>query len=105
MAGTHPLSLWQHLSLDDATNATAQPGSLRRFAQTDPEVSPASSTAVSCQVEDALSCVWESFVVPMFHVTRLGFGLSLLFYGMAFRTFAFHVIVFRIAGFKQVRTQ
>ena len=42
---------------------------------------------------------------PVGHLMRLGFGLSLLFYGMAFRTFAFHVIVFRIAGFKQVQPQ
>lgn len=39
---------------------------------------------------------------PVLHLARVGFGLSLLFYGMAFRTFAFHVIVFRISGFKQV---
>eukprot|EP00903_Cladosiphon_okamuranus_P014556 g13502.t1 len=55
------------------------------------------------RVEDAVCCAWTSVVVPSFHVTRLGFGLSLLFYGMAFRTFAFHVIVFRIAGFNQLQ--
>lgn len=58
-------------------------------------------------MEDTLGDVWNTLKVvltPFGHVLRLGFGLSLLFYGMAFRTFAFHVIVFRIAGFKQVRT-
>lgn len=58
------------------------------------------------KVEDALITMWGYMVVvgvPVFHLGRLAFGLSLLFYGMAFRTFAFHVIVFRIAGMKQVR--
>ncbi|CAB1100902.1 unnamed protein product [Ectocarpus sp. CCAP 1310/34] len=57
-------------------------------------------------VEDALVTMWSHMVnvgVPVFHLGRFGFGLSLLFYGMAFRTFAFHVIVFRIAGMKQVQ--
>ncbi len=52
-----------------------------------------------------VSSVWTGLKVvglPAFHLARLCFGLSLLFYGMAFRTFAFHVIVFRIAGLKQV---
>eukprot|EP00903_Cladosiphon_okamuranus_P014554 g13500.t2 len=58
------------------------------------------------RVEDTLGDVWNTVRVvlrPFGHVMRLGFGLSLLFYGMAFRTFAFHVIVFRVAGFKQVQ--
>lgn len=58
-------------------------------------------------MEDAVEEVWEALTVvwrPFGHLVKLGFGLSLLFYGMAFRTFAFHVIVFRIAGFKQVRS-
>lgn len=57
-------------------------------------------------VEDAVGTVGRSLrvvVVPTGHVLRLGFGLSLTFYGMAFRTLAFHVIVFRIAGLRQVR--
>lgn len=57
------------------------------------------------KVEDLLGHLGanlEGVVRPMLHVVRLGFGLALLFYGMAFRTFAFHVIVFRIAGFRQV---
>ena len=57
------------------------------------------------QVEDVIGEVVDKLKVvlfPMGHLVRLGFGLSLMFYGMAFRTFAFHVIVFRIAGFKQV---
>lgn len=60
------------------------------------------------QVEDVVAHVWASLVgvgAPMLHVVRLCFGLSLLFYGMAFRTFAFHVIIFRIAGFKHVSKQ
>ncbi|CAM9840696.1 unnamed protein product, partial [Ectocarpus sp. 13 AM-2016] len=57
-------------------------------------------------VEDVLGSLgsWLQMVGrPALHLARLGFGLSLLFYGMAFRTFAFHVIVFRISGFKQVQ--
>eukprot|EP00904_Undaria_pinnatifida_P002791 jgi/Undpi1/12512/HiC_scaffold_6.g02181.m1 len=59
------------------------------------------------KVEDVLGDVASKLVVvvvPLFHLLRLSFGLSLMFYGMAFRTFAFHVIVFRIAGLKQVRS-
>ncbi|CBN73940.1 expressed unknown protein [Ectocarpus siliculosus] len=57
-------------------------------------------------VEDILGSLGRRLQMvgkPALHLTRLGFGLSLLFYGMAFRTFAFHVIVFRISGFKQVQ--
>lgn len=60
---------------------------------------------ITTKVEDALVTMWGYVVLvgpPVLHLGRLGFGLSLLFYGMAFRTFAFHVIVFRITGMKQV---
>ncbi|CAN0295549.1 unnamed protein product, partial [Laminaria digitata] len=52
-------------------------------------------------VEDVLGDIADKLKVvlfPMGHLARLGFGLSLLFYGMAFRTFAFHVIVRRSLG-------
>lgn len=58
------------------------------------------------QVEDVVGELVDKLMVVLFpvgHLVRLCFGLSLMFYGMAFRTFAFHVIVFRVAGFKQVR--
>ncbi|CBN73938.1 expressed unknown protein [Ectocarpus siliculosus] len=64
------------------------------------------ATFTTTKVEDALVTMWSYMAVvgvPVLHLGRLGFGLSLLFYGMAFRTFAFHVIVFRIAGMKQVQ--
>ncbi|CAM9240792.1 unnamed protein product [Ectocarpus sp. 12 AP-2014] len=67
---------------------------------------PRKNRLVIDYVEDALVTMWNYMVmvgVPVFHLGRFGFGLSLLFYGMAFRTFAFHVIVFRIAGMKQVQ--
>lgn len=61
--------------------------------------------APSPQIEDVLGDIWSAsmiVVVPALHLLRFCFGLSLLFYGMAFRTFAFHIIVFRLSGLKQV---
>lgn len=57
------------------------------------------------KVEDWLGCTARRAAVvllPLFHVARSCFGLCLLFYGMSIRTFAFHVIVFRVAGYRQV---
>ncbi|CAB1102630.1 unnamed protein product [Ectocarpus sp. CCAP 1310/34] len=72
---------------------------------TQPTISTQRERVTCCKVEDVLGSLgrWLQMVGrPPLHLARLGFGLSLLFYGMAFRTFAFHVIVFRISGFKQV---
>lgn len=58
------------------------------------------------EIEDIVEAAWryaKIVAIPAFHLVRLGFGLSLMFYGMAFRAFAFHVIVFRIAGMTKVR--
>lgn len=40
---------------------------------------------------------------PLWHSLRGMFGLSLLFYGEEFATLAFHIIVFRLSGWKKVR--
>lgn len=40
---------------------------------------------------------------PLWHSLRGMFGLSLLFYGDEFATLAFHIIVFRLSGWKKVR--
>lgn len=40
---------------------------------------------------------------PVLHGLRAMFGLSLLFYGHEFATLAFHIIVFRLSGWKKVR--
>ncbi|CAM9542007.1 unnamed protein product [Laminaria digitata] len=39
---------------------------------------------------------------PLWHSLRGMFGLSLLFYGEEFATLAFHIIVFRLSGWKKV---
>lgn len=39
---------------------------------------------------------------PLWHTLRGMFGLSLLFYGEEFSTLAFHIVVFRISGWKKV---
>lgn len=39
---------------------------------------------------------------PLWHVLRAVFGLSLLFYGQEFPTLAFHIVVFRLSGWKKV---
>lgn len=41
-------------------------------------------------------------LLRVWRVFRALFGLSLLFYGMEFATLAFHVIVFRLSGWKKV---
>ncbi|CAN0160958.1 unnamed protein product [Scytosiphon promiscuus] len=38
---------------------------------------------------------------PLWHTLRGMFGLSLLFYGQDFATLAFHIVVFRISGWKK----
>lgn len=40
---------------------------------------------------------------PLFHTLRALFGLSLLFYGQEFATLAFHIVVFRLSGWKKVK--
>lgn len=49
---------------------------------------------------------WLDLATPalqhMWNVFRALFGLSLLFYGTEFATLAFHVIVFRLSGWKKV---
>ena len=42
-------------------------------------------------------------LLPMFHLLRALFGLSMLFYGQEFATLAFHIVVFRLSGSKKVR--
>lgn len=39
---------------------------------------------------------------PLWHTLRAMFGLSLLFYGQEFATLAFHIVVFRLSGWKKV---
>lgn len=39
---------------------------------------------------------------PVWHALQAMFGLSLLFYGQEFATLAFHIIVFRLSGWKKV---
>ena len=39
---------------------------------------------------------------PLWHTLRGMFGLSLLFHGEDFSTLAFHIVVFRISGWKKV---
>lgn len=39
---------------------------------------------------------------PLWHTVRAMFGLSMLFYGQEFATLAFHVVVFRLCGWKKV---
>ncbi|KAG5188353.1 hypothetical protein JKP88DRAFT_177876 [Tribonema minus] len=39
---------------------------------------------------------------PLWRVTKLLFGLSILFYGLNFKTLALHIIIFRISGYKDV---
>lgn len=39
---------------------------------------------------------------PLCRITKLLFGVSILFYGMQFRTVALHVIIFRISGYKDM---
>lgn len=41
---------------------------------------------------------------PLWHALRGMFGLSLLFHGEDFATLAFHMVVFRISGWKKVST-
>lgn len=41
---------------------------------------------------------------PLWHSLRGMFGLSLLFYGEEFATLAFHIIVFRLSGWKKVHS-
>lgn len=43
-----------------------------------------------------------SALFPVGHALRGLFGLSLLFYGTEFATLAFHVVVFRLSGWKKV---
>lgn len=43
-----------------------------------------------------------SSLYPLWHTLRGMFGLSLLFYGEDFATLAFHIVVFRISGWKKV---
>lgn len=50
----------------------------------------------------AISIVVVS-LYPVWHSLRGMFGLSLLFYGDHFSTLAFHIVVFRISGWKKVR--
>ncbi|CAM9269327.1 unnamed protein product [Ascophyllum nodosum] len=40
-------------------------------------------------------------LLPMFHLLRALFGLSMLFYGQEFATLAFHIVVFRLSGSKK----
>ncbi|CAM9262502.1 unnamed protein product [Ectocarpus fasciculatus] len=42
-----------------------------------------------------------SSLYPLWHTLRGMFGLSLLFYGEDFATLAFHIVVFRISGWKK----
>ncbi|CAM9713756.1 unnamed protein product [Ectocarpus sp. 13 AM-2016] len=42
-----------------------------------------------------------SSLYPLWHTLRGMFGLSLLFYGDDFATLAFHIVVFRISGWKK----
>ena len=58
------------------------------------------------QIEDALGTAWDVSKVilwPILHSVRFCFGLCLLFYGMAFRTLAFHIIVIRLSGLGEVK--
>ena len=58
------------------------------------------------QIDDALENAWgisKAILRPMLHAVRFCFGLCLLFYGMAFRTLAFHIIVLRLSGLRQVK--
>lgn len=100
---THPFLSPSSLCIPVVTNQSqTRVSDIRAACLT---VHPARSWIALIQVEDLLVDAWNSVKVvgvPMFHVARCSFGLSLLFYGMAFRTFAFHVIVFRIAGLSQV---
>lgn len=41
---------------------------------------------------------------PVWHTLRGLFGLTLLFHGDDFSTLAFHIVVFRISGWKKVST-
>lgn len=41
---------------------------------------------------------------PIWHALRGMFGLALLFYGQEFATLAFHIVVFRLSGWKKVET-
>ncbi|CAN0190841.1 unnamed protein product [Ascophyllum nodosum] len=58
------------------------------------------------KIEDALGNAWDVSKVilwPILHSVRFCFGLCLLFYGMAFRTLAFHIIVIRLSGLGEVQ--
>ncbi|CAM9203873.1 unnamed protein product [Discosporangium mesarthrocarpum] len=52
-------------------------------------------------VESFASRLYE-ILKPLLYAIHFLFGMSLLFYGVAFQTFAFHIIVFRLSGYKQV---
>lgn len=43
-----------------------------------------------------------SLIAPTRHLIRGLFGISILFYGMDFKSLAFHIIIFRISGYKAV---
>ncbi|KAG5176913.1 hypothetical protein JKP88DRAFT_270768 [Tribonema minus] len=43
-----------------------------------------------------------SALTPVWRLVKLLFGISILFYGSNFQTIAFHIIIFRISGYKSV---
>ncbi|CAN0190711.1 unnamed protein product [Ascophyllum nodosum] len=56
--------------------------------------------------EDFMGNSWDMSMMvlyPTWRSVRFCFGVCLLFYGMAFRTLAFHIIVLRISGLRQVQ--